>query len=929
MLSYSRCCLRGKARPAIDFGPASQNEPLLFLYPRLFSTQTARGNRHESRNGSERPQSASRPRARPIIPKSQFKPPVNPRDSKSLPLSVEREAPLAFVDADETPDPLKRITHLDRESPFAFHGDGYINHLKQHFESLPPRTARANKWKGVPLEERPAPEDRPKQELWLDRLDEERLDHLMDMNKVYPWAFADSRHNLPLNYEQGQHLSYMKRAEDKYTSSREATRDELRRCLKIAESLFEFHRQAPELAEQNKASPSDKVVYVPESAIVTLFGHEVENRVGLRLGTGCQAFVMNKSESGSSGLRKVVLTGTPRAIEMAEEQFRQAAERDTSVFAQGRFVDTALRPVWSNIRDENDPTHTTYIRMLPSEIPRPEQWNVKTLTNYIDDLTRCRLPESKLRLHYPHEMAFYKEIGDRIIEVLVDPKILKYISSKVAKAAISFFVHHGPLSKLNRILPMFDELLTTRTFNELLRAASRRQDLYLFGSYIDVMKRTGVVPNGWDWVHFLKCIRSPKLRSYMLVYLQQKGALHQPHILKAAVASALQDSFGYHISTGQDVYAYLDGLQQVFGPWLSTFAINNLVLEASWMKCPEALAAILDYCRKTHLPLDNRTLAYGLMYFVDTKRFVAGAEFFLDMIRKDRVHRSDIATQLLWVLAWKRRAYNVCRLIWRYSCMEGIVSWEMQNMVLASVRRNTPVEATTSGEKWRKAVGKAVIGVENDFVEPPVRNESDPDDLWQEPLFVRPQKSPHQLTTYMERGTQERYEQYKAGTEAVMRDLKACDKYEPLMAFEDLLMTAVRRDIEWGAARHDPDWVAENAIRVPVVAKQPVMMRSLRPANDKMGFDPYMEGKRISEGKGKGSAGAGESSPTSTTATTTATTEQPAQEQAQSSAQVSTSRPLDPSSSREPRSSDPARPQIMVRFLKPNNRQIAMDYPSR
>ena len=914
MLSCSRCCLRGKARPAIDFNPASQNEPLLFLYPRLFSTHSSRGDRH----GHGRSHSGARPRTRPIIPRPHFKTPVfNPPDSKGVPsnfVSVEQERSSAFRDENES------IDALDRESPFAFHSDGYVNHLKNHFENLPPRNACANKWKDVPLKDRPAPHERGKQEVWLGRLDEERVDHLMDMNKVYPWAFADSRHNLPLDYEQGQRLNYMKRAEDQYTSSREATRGELRRCLKVAESLLDFHGMSPEMLKQKTSSPTgDKVLYVPESAVVTLFGHEYENRVGLKLGSGCQTFVMNKRESDSSGRRKVILTGSPRAIEMAEEQFRKAAERDTSVFARGRFVDTPLRPVWSNIRDENDRRRIAFINMRPSEIPRPENWNAKSLAFYIDDLTRCRLPESKLLQDFPHELAFFDEIGDHIIRLLEDPNIQKYISSKVAKAAISFFVHHGRLTKLNRILPMFDELLTTRTFNELLRAASRRSDLYLFDSYISIMKETGVAPNGWEWVHFLKSIRSPKLRSYMLVYLHQKGVLHKRHILQAAVADSLQDSFCYHISTGQDVFAYLDGLKQVFGPWISTTAINNLVLEASWMKSPEALAAIIDYCRKTNVPLDNGTLSFGLMYFVDTKRFLAGAEFFLNMIHKDRVLRSDVATQLLWVLAWRRRAYNVCRLVWRYSCMEGTVSWEMQNLVLSSVRRNTPANTEIQGERWRKAIGKVVIGVENDFVAPPVRHESDPDDLWEEPQFVRPQKSFRHLTEWRDSGTPERYEQYKAGTRAVTRDLKAYDKYEPLMAFEDLLMIAVRRDIEWGGAHHDPDWIAENAIRVPVVEKRPYEMRSLRSPRDKIGFDPYVDGKqqRTSEEKG--------SEPSSTASEK----QQPerVQEQEQS-AQVSTSRPLDPSS-REPLSSDPARPQIMVRFLKPNNRPVVMDYPSR
>ena len=888
MLSCGRCCLRGKARAAIDFFPAAQNEPLLFLYPRLFSTHTPR----RGRNGGGGAKGFGRQHTVPKhTPNPTFHPPSKPR------------SPVV---------PPQNPVEIDEESPFPFYGDGYINHLKHHFESLGSADAKENKWKDVPVDERPAAAEREKQKSWVDNLDDERTDRLMDMNKVYPWAFADSRHNLPLTYEEGERLSYMKRAEDRYSSSLEMTHAELRRCLDIIDSILDFR----EMARQRSTAPTsaeERVIYVPEGAIVELFGHEFENRAGFKLGSGCQVLVVNKTQSDAAGRRKLVLTGSTRSMEMAEEQLKRAAQRDhTSAFAPGRYAGTIPRPVWSSTRDVNDPNRIRMVQRRPSEVPRPTHWDVKTLANYVDDLVQCQLPESKLRQHYAHEFAFHTEVGNIILELLRDPSIHKHVTSKVAKTAITFFVHNQRLTDVNSLLPIFDELLTTRAFNEMLRAAGRRSDLYLFKTYIHAMKDAGLSPNGWEWVHFLKAIRSPKLRSYMLVHLQQIGVLEEHHILKAAVSCALQDSFCYHVSTGQDVFVYLDGLQQTFGDWISTPAINNLVLEASWMKSPEAIGVILEYCRQKDMPLDDRTLCYGLLYFVDTKRFKAGIQFFLEMIHTHRVNRTAVATQLLFVLAWKRRAYNVCRLIWRYCSLEGSVSWEMQDMILSSVSKNTPEYPTSIGQRWHKAIGKVVVGVTNDLVVSPF-DPREPEDL-PEPAYVGEPGFPSDLLVFTERDAG-RHEQFSRCKELVMRDLRSFEKYDPYLAFEDMIMPAMRLDLEWGAVRQDDaTWAVQNAIRVPVVSKT---MASTKPILNHTqdygtGFNPY--GKRVQDDEGApGPKG-------------TASSSADQEHKQEHSAPVSTSRFLD--LSRGP-ISDLQRPNVEVRYLRQSADTPLIDYPSR
>jgi hypothetical protein len=163
-----------------------------------------------------------------------------------------------------------------------------------------------------------------------------------------------------------------------------------------------------------------------------------------------------------------------------------------------------------------------------------------------------------------------------MLNTLQDPGISKFMSGGAVATMIKFFVNHQKMKVLHDAIPMFDHLVTTRFFNELLRAAARRRDLLLFESYAKLMRAKEVKPNGWEWVQLLKSIRSNRLRSYMLLYLRQLDVLDQPHVVRVAVEVSIQHSFQFHLSSRRSPEVYLDSLQQVFGPCMSTTASGTI-----------------------------------------------------------------------------------------------------------------------------------------------------------------------------------------------------------------------------------------------------------------------------------------------------------------------------------------------------------------
>lgn len=734
-----------------------------------------------------------------------------PPRNKTPPAETENSKSGAFGEDEKLDEPLPSSARNDEEAalPLPFYDQKYVSHLRGHFANLKTH-AQFNE------EDREAAKRAVhRQRLWIDTVGQDKAEKVRAANE-HQWAYTnkpDNRHKTK-GEEIGRRLDRMKRHLETYANSREATREELWRCMKVVKSMHEL-RQSTALLQ----APKGKTIYVPEAGLVRLFGTELELTAGFTVGSGCDMHVRSKKLVDDKGRRQVVLIGSEVAVKLAEKEIEEAVALDRLNTRQASFTSSnngIVRAVWSNIRHRNFVPQNKWHHRRPVDVPRPSVWTQKSLADYIEDLVHCGMPESQLRQYYSGYTEFFTLIADMVLEVLNDPAMQKLITSRIVHTVVPFFVQHQSISELNKLIPLFDGFMTTRTFNSLMKAASKRRDLFLFRIYINIMRNYGLKPNGFEVVQFLKCIVSNKIRSYMLLHLQQQGFLDEPHVKKAAVSASLQDSFLFHMTTGQSVSSYIRALNDVFDDWVSTDSLNNMVLEATYAKNPEAIAEIVDYCKQNDLDLDSRTLVYGLMYFAESKRFVAGIKFFLHMVRVHNVRRKPRATQLLFLLAWRRRAYNVCRLVWRYACLEGCATKAMQKWVYTSILRNTPSEPTSNTEFWSERAGKVITGVETDLLED--------HNVPYEPVYLHENRLDPELLSRNDREVGRR-QQLLLAKRKVAKDLQACENFEPLVPFESLIERAMELDDEWGKMQKPADWIFENAIRVPVISRSPTEPR--------------------------------------------------------------------------------------------------------
>src|SRR5204863_7220430 len=80
--------------------------------------------------------------------------------------------------------------------------------------------------------------------------------------------------------------------------------------------------------DEPSVSVNQKIIYLPEETIVNLIGDERENLWDVAIVSGCRVHVLSRRHSDQASNRKVILTGSPHAIELTENEI--AATTQTS-----------------------------------------------------------------------------------------------------------------------------------------------------------------------------------------------------------------------------------------------------------------------------------------------------------------------------------------------------------------------------------------------------------------------------------------------------------------------------------------------------------------------------------------------------------------------------------------------------------------------
>ncbi|PGH21559.1 hypothetical protein AJ80_03119 [Polytolypa hystricis UAMH7299] len=565
-------------------------------------------------------------------------------------------------------------------------------------------------------------------------------------------------------------------------------------------------------------SPSGgyKVIYLPEEALIELVGDEQENMWIIPVATGCRVHVLNKGEGTVGLLRKVHLIGSPQAISFAEKQIydvtrKARLNRLNSLTAES----LKIRPVWTNTSPFQQQERVTGTRH--DHIPRPRQFTIRSFAEYVELLTRARIERGVRRQIYSSSERHVPTTVKTLFDLFNDPANRRYFSTRAINLLTSYYQRKRSIHLLRALFSNFEDLMTTRSCNAMLQSTAQAGRWLTFKHILNVMAEFNIKPGGMPWVNFILGVPSNEARYLALREMGRIGLLNHPHIVGQVATAIVSQTFPAHVESGMPVNSYINKLCVRFGNEFMSTSIANLMLRiVAQRNNMEGFEAIVSHCKQAGLVLTTSSLNSGLKIFWERNQLHDAVKFYFQFVSHFHARRTETTTRILFALAVKNHAYNVVRVMWRYACLEGRVSFAMQSTMFTSLLSNKPPHYATHDPEWPCQMGKiaAGIGIEHLRLDPSF------DILKQDAIPEIEHDNPciSYLYGFRPQGPA-RIKQRELAGRVLEHDLEAVKTYAPVVPFGQMLAAASELDKTWQSSSPPMEFsqMLTEAIRIPVV----------------------------------------------------------------------------------------------------------------
>ncbi|RJE19458.1 hypothetical protein PHISCL_08197 [Aspergillus sclerotialis] len=606
-----------------------------------------------------------------------------------------------------------------------------------------------------------------------------------------------------------------------YANETSGVKDGQSRLTQLAEirkMLEEFEREPRVKTFKFSAQ---KQVLVPEETVALLAGvietSLRDNIWYLPIHNGCRVHVLHPIESEGQ-FRKVILTGSRKVVEVVEERIKRLIERQASGDPLIDILASSV-PVYPSMEafhQKNQPRplvrgcwdSRAHSRKLNVVLALKQLNTVRDFAEYIEDLTKSVPSDSPVS-----DRTHKKDVAKAIATEFKKEKNQRLISTAALNQALSFLYRHEFMNIARTILLKAEHVATVDTINIVLQgAAAKSLNLRVFRSILIAMRRLRIQPNEWTWQAFLECHVSGSARAKLATNLLQRGYLTTAS-LQTTLHLTIQDIFSAHLERGGDVDSFVNKVIYDVN-WVGVPLINHMFAAIVARKDFSALERLLDICDEHNLPLRSSTINHVLVLV--RKDLFSAIPIVLRVMARKKFALEYRTCERLFLLAYRTRAYNVCRVLWWYACMRKMVSTNMKEAVLGSLACvGDPQRTNKYTNIWERRAGKVIVGVGSDktkyILQDPVVEEL-PEEYRKRPLLY--------LVNALRRDGTDTDLCERLATALVNRDIEVGPLYRPKLRLPVMLHAASVVDQEWGRLSEYPmNWLLQNTVEIPVKFK--------------------------------------------------------------------------------------------------------------
>ncbi|MCJ1289093.1 hypothetical protein MMC34_000625 [Xylographa carneopallida] len=421
------------------------------------------------------------------------------------------------------------------------------------------------------------------------------------------------------------------------------------------------------------------------------------------------------------------------------------------------------------------------------DIQRPKIWSGFTFTAHVKKLAQSRVSRLMQPKLYRNQTTHANAVQAEIMLLFEDEALRPYVTTEAFNIALSFCYKNSNISDARKLFNIMDDAhvtISAQTFNIMLLGAAARKDLHNFTYLLRVMTRRGVSPDGDTWIAFLMAIEDRRVKFLVTRYMREAEMLQDAAMVQSVVNEIIDVELSCHLAGDRDLESFVLLMDSRYGPhWLSVQAGNQMCYvlreRGAISQAAEVLGIMADHGCKP----DNVTLHIFLGHCRRLRHPQRAIKLLQQFKNLYNVSPNENDYDSLFMLAWRSKLVNCCRIIWRVACLETALSYRMQELVLRSLLRNTPEYPQTTAQRFLKMAGKVVVGIDIQLGTDP--EESDP--RW---------KLMQLLSQFSSTGT-DRQRSLSLAKQIVARDLDAARHYTLAGSFIDLFAEALALDRSW------------------------------------------------------------------------------------------------------------------------------------
>ncbi|KAH0564966.1 hypothetical protein GP486_001643 [Trichoglossum hirsutum] len=376
------------------------------------------------------------------------------------------------------------------------------------------------------------------------------------------------------------------------------------------------------------------------------------------------------------------------------------------------------------------------------------------------------------------------------------------ITTQSVNEAMKFFATHNLVSHARKLFAD-SELhylkVNTTTFNIMLRGAAEARNLHNFVFVLRLMVGRNVRPDSRTWCAFLSVVDRKEVRELILKKMEERKLLVDPvavrEVCRQIISDLAADWLDAH-KDPRDLLEYMDG--RFTSEWYSVSAINRVLDELGkrgMMQEAWDLLVAVDARGFTFNSISvNTILTHCLRY----RKGDWTVQLFSAADDRWNIGPDGVTYELLFKTSWTLRLYNMARVVWRYACMDGAVSFRMRQLMKRSLRCRDTLPCSTVGGRWRATAGRVIAGVNISRTSGTVDTLNGRRTAYTQPTEPTP-------------------------TEIVEQDLATFGLWQPVRPLSAMLSEAFAVDRAWSINKESKDnsivWKLQNAIDVAVQPK--------------------------------------------------------------------------------------------------------------